>query len=220
MDSDEQKLGPAYVEIHSMTALHHHHHHHLFLKRLSFHAQLGLDVPPEMKPLHISLNTAHSGCKPSASISSFTHSYQVFLPLPAHLTPATTTFLQADTQSSPLYTNYTNPHCVSYPSATLHTSISPSSVPFSPDFADLPSSSPRSQSHMSMHSGHKPCISFPSFSFSFYLFLPLSIKLWFALFWIHCNLIITPSFIALICFQSPAGTSFVVPWQIYIYFQK
>ena len=55
-----------------------------------------------MKPLHISLNIAHSGCKPSAFISSFTHSYQVFLPLPAHLTPATTTFLQADTQSSSL----------------------------------------------------------------------------------------------------------------------
>ena len=35
--------------------------------------------------------------------ASFTHSYQVFLPLPAHLTPATTTFLQADTQSSPLH---------------------------------------------------------------------------------------------------------------------
>ena len=136
-----------------------------------------------MKPLHISLNTAHSGCKPSAFISSFTHSYQVFLPLPAHLTPATTTFLQADTQSSPLLCstcpNHLNlpaspphqrsvhpkdctiPHCVSYPSATLRTSISPSSVLSSPDFADSLSSSPRSQSHMSMHSGHKPCISFP-----------------------------------------------------------
>ena len=51
-----------------------------------------------MRPLHISLNTAHSGCKPSSSISSFTHSLPVLLPLPAHLTPATTTFLQADTQ--------------------------------------------------------------------------------------------------------------------------
>ena len=30
-----------------------------------------------MKPLHISLNTAHSACKPSSFISSFTHSYQV-----------------------------------------------------------------------------------------------------------------------------------------------
>ena len=37
-----------------------------------------------MKPLHISLNTAHSGCKPRTFISSFTHSYQVFLPLPCH----------------------------------------------------------------------------------------------------------------------------------------
>ena len=73
------------------------------LKCQSFHAQLGLDVPPEMKSLHISLNTAHSECKPSAFISSFTHLYQVFFPLPAHLTPATTTFLQADTQSSSLH---------------------------------------------------------------------------------------------------------------------
>ena len=55
-----------------------------------------------MKPLHISLNTAHSRCKPSTFISSFTHSYQVFLPLPTHLTPANTTFVQADTQSSSL----------------------------------------------------------------------------------------------------------------------
>ena len=63
-----------------------HHHHHLFLKRPSFHAQLGSDVPPEMKPLHISLNTAHSGCKPSAFISSFKHSYQVFSLYP-HISP-------------------------------------------------------------------------------------------------------------------------------------
>ena len=31
--------------------------------------------------LHISLNTTHSECKPSSSISSFTHSLQAFLPL-------------------------------------------------------------------------------------------------------------------------------------------
>ena len=30
-----------------------------------FHAQLGLDIFPDMRPLHISLNTAHSGRKPS-----------------------------------------------------------------------------------------------------------------------------------------------------------
>ena len=128
-----------------------------------------------MRLLHISLNTTHSECKPSSSISSFTHSLQVFLPLPAHLTPATTTFLQADTQSSPILRSTcpihlnlprlttsatlstpkdcTNPHCASYPSATPRTSISPSSVPSSPDFADL---QPRFQSHMSIHSGHKP----------------------------------------------------------------
>ena len=34
-----------------------------------------------MKPLHISLITAHSGCKPSSSLSTFTHSVQVSLPL-------------------------------------------------------------------------------------------------------------------------------------------
>ena len=43
-----------------------------------FSTQLGLDVCPDMKPLHISLNTAHSACKPSSFISSFTHSYQVY----------------------------------------------------------------------------------------------------------------------------------------------
>ena len=46
-----------------------------------------------MRSLHISLNTTHSGCKHSFSISSLTHSLQVFLPLYAHLTSATTTFL-------------------------------------------------------------------------------------------------------------------------------
>ena len=119
-----------------------------------------------MKPLHISLNTNHSGCKPSTSISSFTHSYQVFLPLPTHLTPVTTTFLQAHTQSSPLLRstcpNYLNLLRLTT-SATLCTPrrlykstlhflsfsdtpcISPSSVPSSPDYADLPSSSPRFQ---------------------------------------------------------------------------
>ena len=56
---------------------------------------------PDATLLHISLNTAHSGCKPSSSILSFTHSLR--LPAPIHTShPATTTFLQADTQSSPL----------------------------------------------------------------------------------------------------------------------
>ena len=55
-----------------------------------------------MKSLHTSLNTAHSGCKPSTFMSSSTHSFQVFLFLPLHLAPATSTFLQADIQSSTL----------------------------------------------------------------------------------------------------------------------
>ena len=55
-----------------------------------------------MKSLYTSLNTTHSGCKPSTFISSSTHSFQVFLFLPLHLAPATFTFLQADTQSSTL----------------------------------------------------------------------------------------------------------------------
>ena len=55
----------------------------------------------------------------------------------------------------------TNPHCVSYSSAKLRTSISPSSVPLSTNFADTLPSSPRFQSHMSVDSGHKLCISFP-----------------------------------------------------------
>ena len=35
-----------------------------------FHVQLELDVYPDMRPLLTSLNTAHSGCKPSSSMSS------------------------------------------------------------------------------------------------------------------------------------------------------
>ena len=52
--------------------------------------------------LHTSLNIAHSGGKLSIFMSSFTHSFQVFLFLPLNLTPATSKFLQADTQSFPL----------------------------------------------------------------------------------------------------------------------
>jgi hypothetical protein len=61
-----------------------------------------------------------------------------------------------------LYTQKTSPHCISYPSATFRTSISPSSVPYSPDLAGLLSSPPRFQSHMSTQSGQKPSISFLS----------------------------------------------------------
>ena len=56
----------------------------------------------QMKSLHTSLNNAHSGCKPSTSMSLSTHSFQVFLFLLLHLAPATSIFLQANTQSSTL----------------------------------------------------------------------------------------------------------------------
>ena len=55
-----------------------------------------------MESLHISLKTTHLGRKPSTFISSSTHTFQVFLFLPLHLTPATSPFLQVDTQSSTL----------------------------------------------------------------------------------------------------------------------
>ena len=109
-------------------------------------------------------------------MSSFTstHSFQVLL---FHLLHLASTFLQADTQSStllcsrcpnhlnlprlttsaalctPRTEDCTNPYRASYPSATPHTSISPSSVLSSLEFADLLSSSSRFQSHMSIHSG-------------------------------------------------------------------
>ena len=42
---------------------------------------------PHIKSLHISLNIAHSVCRPNYFMSSFTHSLQVFfLPLPTHFT--------------------------------------------------------------------------------------------------------------------------------------
>ena len=40
-----------------------------------FHAQLGLDVCPEIKPLHIFLKTACSGCNPSSFISTFSYQF-------------------------------------------------------------------------------------------------------------------------------------------------
>ena len=136
-----------------------------------------------MRSLHISLNTAHSGCKPSTLMSLSTHSPSFSIPpltsRPCHLHLSTGRYPIIHTprlqmlkppQSTPPHChashsvhpeNCTNPHCISYSSVTPRTSISPSSVPFSPNFADWLSSSPRFQSHMSMHSGHKPYISSP-----------------------------------------------------------
>ena len=156
-----------------------------FLNVHSFHAQLRPDVFPDMRLLHISPNTTHSECKPwMGSVSSFTHSLQVSRPYP-HISPlppphfyrltpnhlhsyvphAHTTSIYDASSPQPRFAHpedYKNPHCATYPSATSRTSISPSSFPSSPDFAGLLSSSLRFQSHMSIHSEHKPCISFPS----------------------------------------------------------
>ena len=75
-----------------------------------------------MRPLYTSLNTAHSGCKLSSSVSSFTHSLHVFLPRPTYLTPATTTFLQADTQSSP-FLRSTCPNHLNLPCLTTFATL-------------------------------------------------------------------------------------------------
>ena len=53
-----------------------------------------------MKPLHIFQNTAHSRCKPSTLMSSSTHSFHVFLFLPLHIAPVTSTILQPNTHPS------------------------------------------------------------------------------------------------------------------------
>ena len=99
---------------------HHHHHHHLFFKCPFFHATLGF---VHMRSLHTSLNTSHSGCKPSTSMSLSTHSFQVFLFLPLHLAPATSTFLQPDTQSSTLLRS-TCPNHLNLPRLTTSATLS------------------------------------------------------------------------------------------------
>ena len=53
----------------------HHHHHHLFLKCQFLPCSDWVDVFPDMRPLHISLNTTHTQCKPSSSMPLLTHSY-------------------------------------------------------------------------------------------------------------------------------------------------
>ena len=131
------------VHISAMVVVHD--HHHLFLKCHFFHAKLGLDVCPYEVPPYIPEN-----CPLGPQTKHFhvvIHaSFQVFLFLPSHLTPATSAFLQVETQSSHSYNpdaqttsiyhtsphlphsvhpkDYTNPHCIYYSSMTLHTSIS------------------------------------------------------------------------------------------------
>ena len=142
---------------------------------------------PIVRPLYTSLNTAHSGCKPQA-VSSFTHSLHVFLypcphisPLPPpHFCRLTPNHLCSYVSHAQTTSNYyaspllpcsehpkdctikTSLRFLSFRDTQHHTSISPSCALLSPGYAESRPSLPMSQSHMSMHSGHKPCISFPS----------------------------------------------------------
>ena len=128
-----------------------HHHHHLFWKRPFLPRSVRTRRLPwyEVSPHIPEHGPSRLQDKPSHFMSSVTHSLQVFLPIQTLYTPATSTFLQADAQSSPLLCsrcpNHLNlprfttsatlsivpkrlyqPHFVFYPSTTFHTSISPS----------------------------------------------------------------------------------------------
>ena len=149
----------------------HHHHHHVFWKcsflppytRVEHLPIWGLSTYPWILPIQAvnqALSCHHPHFFPSLPIPPLT-----FRPCHLHLSTGrypTSTLLRSKCPNHLnlpcLTTDCTNPHCVPYPSATPRTFISPSSVPSSPDFSDLLFSSPRFQSYMSMHSGHKPCI--------------------------------------------------------------
>ena len=76
-----------------------------------------------IKSLHISMNIACSDYRPSNFLSSFTHLSQVFLLLPLHFTPVTSTLSQANTQSCAfLSPNYPNHGLIFYSSINLHIS--------------------------------------------------------------------------------------------------
>ena len=88
-----------------------------------FHAVLGLDTCPNMKSLHISLIIAHSG--KTKQFHVIIHTFSPSLPAPTlhfHFIPATSIFLQSDTQSSTLLCsrcpNHLNLPCITT-SATL-----------------------------------------------------------------------------------------------------
>ena len=68
-----------------------------FYVHFSMHARVGRF--PHIAPLHLTRSSAQYLSKPRRSMSFFTHSFQVFLLLPFRLTPSTSKFRQADTQS-------------------------------------------------------------------------------------------------------------------------
>ena len=108
----------------------HRRHHYSFWKRPFLPRKARVRRLPIWSPsTYRSLNTAHSGCKKSTSMSSSTHSHQVFLFLP-WIPDAQTTALCHASVASPHPTHFvypidcTNPHCAFYPSTTLNTFIS------------------------------------------------------------------------------------------------
>src|ERR1700755_1976798 len=78
---------------------HHHHHHHFRLKSV-FPRLRGSDCFSTMALLHTARSCAVSLFSPNLLISSSTHSFHFFLPLPRPLEPATSISLQDDTQFS------------------------------------------------------------------------------------------------------------------------
>ena len=122
-----------------------------------------------MKSLHTSMRTVISGCTQALSchpphiLSKSFYSSPYISPLPPPLfyrpIPIHPHSYAPDAQTTSICNasphqphsahpeDCTNPLCISSPSAIPHTSISPSSIPSSPDYADLLSSSPRFQFH-------------------------------------------------------------------------
>ena len=136
-------------------------------------AKLGLDIRPYEVPPHIPeyrpfrMQTKHF----HVILQTFSSSLPIPPPIshPCHLHISTgrhpvihTLMLQMSKppqSATPHHIHHTvhpkdctNPHCAFYPSATLRTSISPSSALSSPEYTDFQPSSPMFQSHMSTHS--------------------------------------------------------------------
>ena len=92
---------------------------HLFLKRLFFNAQLGLDICPDMKPLQSPHIPEHRPFRLQTKFPrAISHTLPQVLPHPIPSQPPP----QANTQPSPLCKR---PHPTPHPAETLHTSTSP-----------------------------------------------------------------------------------------------
>ena len=136
----------------------HHHHQHLFWKRpfLPCYARIRClpiwsssthpwilriqDVNQALPRLHPHILSKASFSSPYISPPPPPPFYR---PIPNHLhsyTPDAQTTSICHASPHPPHSVHpedcTNPHCISHPSVTPRTSISPSSVPFSPDYAD------------------------------------------------------------------------------------